>query len=91
MGSARPRYSKEEFARRGEEIFARDILPHLKGVPARHFVVIDIETGAFEVDESEMAASDRLWARCPNAQPWLRRVGSRVAYHFRSPRRSATL
>ncbi len=91
MGSTRPRYSKEEFARRGEEIFARDIRPHLEGIPVSHFVLIDIETGAFEVDESELAASDRLRARHPDAQVWMRRVGSRFSRRFGSPRRSAAL
>jgi hypothetical protein len=82
MDSLRPRYSKEEFARRGDEIFERDIRPHLKGVPARHFVLIDIETGDYEVDECEMAASDRLLARHPNAQIWQRRVGSSISRRF---------
>jgi hypothetical protein len=89
MDSLQPRYSKEEFARRGEEIFERDIRPHLKGVPARHFVLIDIETGDYEVDESELAASDRLRARHPNAQMWLRRVGSPFACRFGFHHRSA--
>jgi hypothetical protein len=31
-------------------------------------VVIDIETGAFEIDEDELAASARLLARSPHAQ-----------------------
>jgi hypothetical protein len=86
MDSLQPRYSKEEFARRGESIFERDIRPHLKGAPANHFVAIDIETGAYEVDKSELAASDRLLARHPNAQIWLRRVGSRFAHRFGSHR-----
>jgi hypothetical protein len=34
MGSAQPRYSKEEFARRGEELFECHIRAQLKGVPA---------------------------------------------------------
>ncbi|HZV06259.1 MAG TPA: hypothetical protein VE999_14365 [Gemmataceae bacterium] len=91
MDSLQPRYSKEEFARRGEEIFERDIRPHLKGVPARHFVLIDIETGDYEVDEGELAASDRLRARRPNAQVWQRRVGSRISRRFGALRKSAAL
>jgi hypothetical protein len=82
MDSLRPRYSKEEFARRGEEIFERDIRAQLEGVPRNHFVAIDIETGAFEVDEDEMAASNRLLARNPQAQTWLRRAGSPFVCHF---------
>ena len=91
MDSTQPRYSKEEFARRGEEIFERDIRPQLKKARRSHFVVIDIETGAFEVDESELAASNRLLARQPNAQIWLRRVGSRFARRFGFHRQSEDL
>jgi hypothetical protein len=89
MDSLRPRYSKEEFARRGEEIFERDIRSQVQGVPQRYFVAIDIETGDFEVDEDEMAASDRLMGRHPQAQIWLRRVGSPFARRFGIHRRSS--
>ena len=43
---------------------------------------IDIETGAFEVDESEIAAGNRLRARLPNAQTWMSRIGSRYLRRF---------
>ena len=82
MGITQPRYSKEEFARRGDEIYERDVQPHLKVAHNGQFVVIDIETGAYEVDANELAASDRLLARVPDAQTWLRRVGSRYAQHY---------
>ena len=41
------------------------------------FVVIDIETGEYEVDQDELAASDRLLARRFDAQMWTRRIVSR--------------
>jgi hypothetical protein len=88
MAENKPRYSKEEFARRGDAIYERDIQPHLKKTQNGHFVVIDIETGAYEVDANELAASDRLLARVPGAQIWLRRVGSRYARRFGSRGRS---
>jgi hypothetical protein len=81
-----PRYSREEFARRGDLLYERDILPALGQSHEGKFVVIDIETGAYEVDADELAASDRLLARVPNAQVWLTRVGSRYARTF-GPRR----
>jgi len=49
---------------------------------AGSFVVIDIETGAYEMDRPEVAASDRLLARHPDAQVWLRRIGSRYAHRL---------
>jgi len=82
MAAIRPRYDKEEFARRGEAIFEKDIRPIVGAAIPRDFVVIDIETGAFEIDPNELAASDRLLARLPNAQIWVRRVGSRYTRHF---------
>lgn len=82
MAAIRPRYSKEEFARRGDEIYERDIHSQLGPDDEGKFVVIDIETGAYEVDRDEIVASDRLLARRPDAQVWLRRVGSRYARRF---------
>lgn len=77
-----PRYSKEEFARRGDEIYERNVSSQLGPDDEGRFVVIDIETGAYEIDRDEVAASDRLLARYPDAQVWLRRVGSRYAHRF---------
>lgn len=83
-----PRYSKEEFARRGDEIYDNRLRPVLEKDSEGKFVAIDIETAAYEVDSDELAASDRLLARIPNAQIWLRRIGSRYAHHFGSYPRS---
>ena len=82
MPVPKPRYSKEEFARRGDEIYDRDISPHVGPNDEGKFVVIDIETGAYEIDQDELAASDRLLARRLDAQIWTRRVGSRYARRF---------
>src|SRR6266404_5760043 len=60
MAANRPRYSKEEFARRGDAIYEREIRPTIEADNKGKFVVIDIETGAYEVDADELAASDRL-------------------------------
>jgi hypothetical protein len=82
MAVSKPRYPKEEFAKRGDAIYRRDILPHLEPRDDGKFVAIDIETGDYEVDADEMAASDRLRARIPDAQTWMRLVGSRCIRHF---------
>lgn len=85
----RPRYSKDEFAKRGEAIFEKEIRPNLGKRNSRHFVLIDIETGDYEIDSDEDAASDRLLARIPDAQIWMRRVGSRHSRKFGAGRFSA--
>jgi hypothetical protein len=84
MATLRPRYSKEEFARRGDEIYERHICQVVEPDKNGQYVLIDIETGAYEVDKDERAASDRLLARVPDAQIWFRRVGSRFARRFGS-------
>ena len=82
MAVPQPRYSKEEFARRGDEIYERDLRSHVEAGNEGKFIVIDIETGAYEIDADELVASDRLLARHPDAQVWLRQVGSRYARRF---------
>jgi hypothetical protein len=82
MAFTHPDYDKEEFARRGDAIFERDIRDHLRAKREDQFVAIDIVTGDYEVDADELTASDRLMTRIPNAQIWLRRVRSRYSRHF---------
>ena len=75
-------YSREEFARRGDEVYEREVLPRLRQEDKGKMVTIDIETGAFEIDEDEIVATHRLLARHPNALIWFREAGSRYAHRF---------
>lgn len=77
-----PHYSKEEFARRGDEIYEDQVCPHLKERDRGKIVAIDIETGDFEIDRSEIAACDRLETCRPKAQIWVVRIGSRYVRRF---------
>lgn len=79
-----PRYSKEEFARRGNEIYASQVRPQVEAGNHGKVVAIDIETGAFEVANTPIAATDQLYERHPNAQPWVIRIGHRSVYRFGS-------
>lgn len=82
IAPTQPRYGREEFARRGDEIYERVVLPQVGGADKGKFVVIDIETGDYEIDRDELAASDRLRARKPGAQCWLRRIGFSYTRRF---------
>jgi hypothetical protein len=88
MASTHRRYSKEEFARRGDAIYEKDIRPNLKAEEDGKFIAIDIETGAYELGTDELEACDRLRARLPGAQVWLKQVGSPYLHRFggRGPR-----
>ena len=70
-----PRYSKEEAARRGTEIYERDIRPLVEADNQGKYVGIDIETEVWEMDADEIAAGDRLLGRNPDAQMWMTRIG----------------
>jgi hypothetical protein len=45
-------------------------------------VAIDVETGAFEVAEDTLTASERLLTRYPDAQIWCVRIGHRGVHRF---------
>lgn len=60
-----PRYSAEEIARRGQAIYDERIAPLVEEDHFGEHVVIDIETGAYEVDRDSIAATDRAHARHP--------------------------
>lgn len=79
-----PRYSKEEFARRGNEIYESQVRPQVEAGNHGKIAAIDIETGAFEVADTPITATDRLYERYPDAQPWVIRIGHRAVYRFGS-------
>ena len=82
MGSPQRRYTNEEIARRGDELYDSKVSPTLKKKDLDRFVAIDIETGEFELGDNEMEAYDRLHARIPDAQTWLVRAGRRYLHSF---------
>ena len=53
--------------RRGDEIYESQVRSQVEEGNHGKIVAIDIETGTFEVDASEIAACDRLEARHPDA------------------------
>ncbi len=82
MVSKQRRFSANEFARRGDDIFDRRVRPNLRAEDRGKIVAIDIESEEWELDANEIDACDRLAARCTDAQIWFVRVGSRVVRRF---------
>jgi len=79
-----PRYSKEEFAQRGNELYESQVRSKVEEGNLGRIVAIDIETGAFEVADTAIAATDQLYSRYPDAQPWVIRIGHQAVYRFGS-------
>jgi peptide subunit release factor RF-3 len=84
MAVRQRRYSKEELAQRGQALYDSGIRQQVEAGNEGKIIAIDIETGAFEVGETVIAATDQLFERNPDAQPWGIRIGHRAVYHFGS-------
>ncbi|WP_310485267.1 hypothetical protein [Chamaesiphon sp. VAR_48_metabat_403] len=84
--TVRPRYSREEFAQHGDEIYESQVEAADRGkivaITSRRGYTNDIDTGAFEIDASEIVACARLEAHHPDAQIWIVRIGSRNVRRF---------
>jgi hypothetical protein len=79
-----PGHDSEEICRRGKEIYDRGIRalvePELRG----KFLALDIETGDYEIDASEMLAIDRAEAKKPGGgrTRYLLRIGYPAAHRI---------
>jgi hypothetical protein len=82
MAVRQPRYSKEEFAQRGDALYESEVRQQVEEGNHGKIVAIDIETGAFELADDTMVAARQLYARVPDAQPWLVRIGYRAVHRF---------
>jgi hypothetical protein len=82
MAVRQPRYSKEEFAQRGDALYESEVRSQVEEGNHGKIVAIDIETGAFELADDTMLAARQLYARVPDAQPWLVRIGYRAVHRF---------
>jgi len=84
MATREARFSREEFARRGQGIYEREVRSTLQSGDEGKFVAIDIESGSFEMDRDDYAATERLLSQRPAAQIWLVQVGQPAAYRLRA-------
>jgi len=82
MALRQPRYNKQEHARRGIEIYDRQVRPQLDLASTGKIVAIDVDSGEFEVAENSLTASQQLLIRRPDAQIWCVRVGSPAVHRF---------
>ncbi len=85
--TVQPKFSKEEHARRGTEIYERVVRPVVEAEHRGEVVAIDIETEDFEVATKTLDAAQRLRARHANAQIWLMRIGYPAVHRFGFSRR----
>ena len=84
-----PRFSSEEIASRGQEIYASRLRQQLEGHYDGKVAVINIETGEYEIDDDPLAANKRALAKHPGAALYGVRVGFETVESFGGgPRRA---
>jgi hypothetical protein len=72
------RYSQEELAQRGQALYASRVRQQIELGNEGKIVAIDIETRTFEAVENILPATNRLFERYPDAQPWVIRIRHRA-------------
>lgn len=83
MVSPSPQLSAEEVARRGQALFLESIAPLVKDRDEKDYVVIDVDSGDFEIGADSLEVSRALHGRHPGAMNvWGRFVGSEISLRF---------
>ncbi|MGE0128016.1 MAG: hypothetical protein AB7U82_08050 [Blastocatellales bacterium] len=75
-------YTPEEVRARGEAIYAEQIRDQVKAEDKGKFLVIDIETGDYEIDADDLQATKRVLAKRPEAVVYGLRIGYPAAYRL---------
>jgi hypothetical protein len=71
-----PRFSTEEIGRRGQELYDQQIRPRVeKAENLGKILVVDIETGDYEIDEDHWQATHRALLKHPDAALYSVRIG----------------
>ena len=83
------RYLPGEVAARGDAIYQEQIKSKVGHLEKGTFVVIDIESGDYEVGDDDATCVVALRVRRPSAVTWAVRIGHRAAYSHLGPWPSA--
>ena len=81
-------YTSQEVATRGDALYEHQFRKVVEVEHKGKFLVLDIETGTYEIDTDDLIATKRLLARRPQAVIYGLRIGYPTAYrlgaHFAS-------
>jgi hypothetical protein len=71
-------YSSDEIARRGREIYETQLRAKLEPEHTGKYLVIDVDTGEYEMDEDGNMASQRAFQKKPDGVRYGMRIGHRA-------------
>ena len=75
-------YTSKEVASRGEAIYNQEIRDRVEPTHKGKFLVIDIETGEYEMNADDLVATKRLLAKHPKAVVYGLQIGAPTAYRI---------
>ena len=75
-------YTPKEVSSRGEAIYEQQIRDKTEAEHKGKFLVVDIETGEYEIDKDDLVATKRLLAKHPDATLYGLRIGYSTAYRI---------
>jgi len=81
-GMLHGKYSSDEVVRRGKALYDRDIRLKVEAGNLGKVLVIDVETGEYEIDEDELNAAKRAKSRHPDGALYMMRIGSSAMYRL---------
>lgn len=74
-----PGHTTEEIAWKGRELYERELRREVEAENAGRFLVVDVESGDYEVADEDLEASERLLERRPEAKLYGLRIGEGAA------------
>ena len=74
-----PRYSSAEIVQRGQALYEQRLRAQVEARHQGKFLVLDIETGDYEIDADDVSAVQRAKTKYPDAAFYIVRIGSPTA------------
>ena len=72
---------RDQVSHKGESLY-RKLRPEIEAGNNGRFLVMDVDSGDYEIDDEDLQASMRLLARRPKASLYGVRIGHRAAYQL---------
>ena len=80
-----------EIGRRGQALYDQTIRAQVEGENRGKFLILDVNTGEYEIDAEDLVASERLLARRADAVLFGVRIGFPTAYRLGGRREGKSL
>ena len=77
-----PRFTTEEIIGQKQLLYEQQIRHRLDAEDEGKFLVLDVETGGYEIDASDLEAMQRARTANPDAALYLMRIGFPTAYRL---------